>query len=225
VTAYGQNDLAEFASRLAALRAVLDPPSAPGEFVAYTDGACFGNPSGNGGWAAAVFHGADVWQLFGHLSSTSNNRAEALGVLGALEWVPAGSVLRLHSDSELTVRQLQGRYKIKANADIWALIQSVRAAKAIELKPEWVRGHADDPLNDLADRLSKLGARNGVIEDLGEADTPRPKSEPPEVVGLQPRTDWEREFVASVRDQLQRGRSLSDKQQAVLDRIRAATKR
>jgi ribonuclease HI len=221
VTVYGTRDLEEFAARIAELRASLDAPVSPGEFVAYTDGACFGNPSGNGGWAAAVFQSTAFWHLFGHLSSTSNNRAEALGVLGALEWVPAQSVLRLHSDSELTVRQLQGRYKIKANADIWALIQSVRADKRIELKPEWVRGHADDPLNDLADRLSKLGARNGVIEDLGRMDAPRPKPEPPELADLQPRTDWERDFVASLRDQLNRGRSLSDKQQAVLERMRA----
>ena len=223
MTAYGTRDLEEFATRIAELRAALDPPVSPGEFVAYTDGACFGNPSGNGGWAAAVFRfqSTELWHLFGHLSSTSNNRAEALGVLGALEWVPGGSVLRLHSDSELTVRQLQGRYKIKANADIWALLQSVRADKGIDLKPEWVRGHADDPLNELADRLSKLGARNGVIEDLGKSDAPRLKPEPSELVGLAPRTDWEREFVASLRDQLRRGRSLSDKQQAVLQRMRA----
>ncbi|MBV8716287.1 MAG: hypothetical protein JO020_30475 [Chloroflexi bacterium] len=225
--AYGVQDLEEFASRIAELQASLNPPSVAGEFVAYTDGACFGNPSGNGGWAAAVFQGLDAyWHLFGHLSSTSNNRAEALGVLGALEWVPPGSVLRLHSDSELTVRQLQGRYKVRANADIWALIQSVRADKRIDLRPEWVRGHADDPLNDLADRLSKLGARNGRIEDLDGHAVPQrrlqPAAEPPELAGLQPRTDWERDFVTSVRDQLRRGRSLSDKQRAVLDRIRAA---
>ena len=221
MTAYGTNDLAEFARRLASLRESLVPPSTVGEFVAYTDGACFGNPSGNGGWAAAVFQGARLWQLFGHLTSTSNNRAEALGVLGALEWVPAGSVLRLHSDSELTVRQLQGRYKIKANPDIWALIQSVRAEKGVELKPEWVRGHAGDPLNELADRLSKLGARNGALEDLVAPEVPEAPPEPAELTGLQPRTDWERDFVASVREQLRRGRALSDKQRAVLDRIRA----
>jgi ribonuclease HI len=223
---YGVEDLSEFAARIAELRASLDPPSASasGEFVAYTDGACFGNPSGNGGWAALVFQGSQVWQLFGHLTSTSNNRAEALGVLGALEWVPVGSVLRLHSDSELTVRQLQGRYKIRANADIWALIQAARTDKRIELMPEWVRGHAGDPLNEEADRLSKLGAVNGKLDDLDGVAIEAP-SEPPELTGLQPRTDWERDFVASVRDQLRRGRTLSDKQRAVLDRMRSAHRR
>jgi ribonuclease HI len=222
VKAYGVRDLSEFADRVAQLRAELSPPSAPGEYVAYTDGACLGNPQGPGGWAAIVFHNSESWQLFGHLSSTSNNRAEALGVLGALEWVPAGSLLRLHSDSELTVRQLQGRYKIKANTDIWSLIQSVRTDKPIQLMPEWVRGHAGDPLNELADKLSKLGALNGRVEDLPDLEVSMP-SEPPELTGVTPRTDWERDFVASLRDQLRRGRSLSEKQRAVLERMRAKT--
>ncbi|HEY1295051.1 MAG TPA: RNase H family protein [Chloroflexota bacterium] len=221
--AYGEQDLAEFAAGLNELRATCEPPTESGTFVAYTDGACFGNPRGPGGWAAAVFAGTQAWQLFGHLSSTSNNRAEALGVLGALEWVPSGSRLELHADSELTVRQLAGRYKIKANTDIWSEIQRVRAEHQLEVVPEWVPGHAGEPLNELADRLSKLGARNGTLADLDgfATEVPAAGREPPELVGVVPRGDWERDFVRSVRDQLRRGRSLSPKQQAVVDRIRA----
>ena len=218
--AFGVEDLAEFAARLAELRATLVPPNQPGRFVAYTDGACFGNPEGHGGWAAATFDASGQWLLFGHLSSTSNNRAEALGVLGALEWVPPGSTLQLHSDSELTVRQLEGKYKVKANLDIWQLINQTRAEKRIALVPEWVRGHAGDPLNELADQLSKLGARNGSVADLGAI--PEPPTEPPELVGLQPRNDWERDFLSSIRDQLRRGRTLTPNQQRVIDRMRAS---
>lgn len=219
---YGVEDLSEFSDRLTALRSQLVAPSEPGEYVAYTDGACFGNPKGNGGWAALVFRAGEAWQLFGHLSSTSNNRAEALGVLAALEWVPAASKLRVHSDSELTVRQLQGRYKIKANTDVWEQIQLVRSEKRIELLPEWVRGHAGDPLNERADQLSKLGALNGKLDDLGQLDASVPE-EPSELAGVVAKTDWERDFVVSVRDQLRRGRSLSDKQHAVLNRMRSRT--
>jgi len=223
---YGALDLSEFAARISRLRSLLAPPSAAGDYVAYTDGACLGNPSGRGGWAAVVFPAGDQsapWLLFGHLSSTSNNRAEALGVLAALEWVPAGSRLSLHSDSELTVRQLQGRYKIRANAEIWDLIQRARSDKRIELTPEWVRAHVGDPLNELADRLSKLGANDAELGSLAtlEGALPPAPAESAELVGLEPRTDWERDFISSVRDQLRRGRSLSPKQQAVIDRIRA----
>jgi ribonuclease HI len=221
VSRFGAQDLAEFSATLEELRASLDPPTGPGVYVAYTDGACFGNPSGPGGWAAVVFLYAEdpFWHLFGHLSSTSNNRAEALGVLAALEWVPAGSKLTIHSDSELTVRLLQARYKIKSNTDIWDIILRVRQEKQLQMDYAWVRGHAGDPLNELADRLSKIGAANGSLDDLGTAREHR-RPEPAQLVGLVPRGDWERDFLSSVADQLRRGRPLSAKQQAVVDRIR-----
>jgi ribonuclease HI len=224
VTRFGVRDLSEFSTRLAELRRTLPPPISNGDFVAYTDGACFGNPEGVGGWAAVVLDESN-WRLFGHLSSTSNNRAEALGVLAALEWVPTGSKLSLHSDSELTVRLLQGRYKIKSNTDIWDQIIKTRADKRLDLSYEWVRGHAGDPLNELADQLSKLGARDGSLDDLDALSDLEVAAPPKELVGLEPRTDWEREFLTSVADQLRRGRALSEKQQAVIDRIRGRARK
>jgi ribonuclease HI len=223
VTAFGVKDLTEFAARLEELRMTYRPPTEPGKFLAYTDGACFGNPQGPGGWAAAVLATEQTWHLFGHLSSTSNNRAEALGVLGALEWVPPGSKVELRTDSELTLRLFEGKYKVKSNTDIWEEIRRVRADKHLDVEGEWVRGHAGDPLNELADRLSKLGARNGTLDDLDSIHigSAASKREAAELVGLVPRGDWERDFLRSLSDQLRRGRSLSPKQQAVVDRIRA----
>jgi hypothetical protein len=93
----------------------------------------------------------------------------------------------------------------------------------VDVQPEWVRGHAGDPMNELADRLSKLGARNGSVDDLDSAGNgaPSPSQDLSELLGVVPRGDWEQGFVRSIRDQLRRGRSLSPKQQAVIDRIRA----
>jgi ribonuclease HI len=211
--------VAEFNARMAELRLELRPPAEPGAFAVFTDGACFGNPKGPGGWAA-VFEGQYLW---GHLSSTSNNRAEALGVLAALEWAPPGSRLEVHSDSELTVRILLGQYKAKANPDIWTLIRQARDEKRLTIEPVWVRGHAGDPGNELADRLSKLGARNGEFLDE-PASQPviqhAPRGVQKELAGLVPQGDWEREFLSSIADQLRRKRPLSAKQQAVIDRIR-----
>lgn len=227
---HGVSDLAEFRARLDAWRAEDSPPAMAGDYVAYTDGACFGNPDGPGGWGAAVFPPDDgvPWKLWGHLSSTTNNRAEALGVLAALEWIPADSRLELHSDSELTIRILEGRYKAKANPEIWAEIRRTIGDKRLSVTPEWVRGHAGDPRNELADLLSKLGAANGDLELLARLDgtdtAPRPK-EPPELVGLVPQGEWELNFLRSVKDQLRRGRKLSDKQQAIVDKMRARSKK
>ena len=212
---------------MAELRAELEPPSVPGEYLAHTDGACLGNPDGPGGWAAIVERpGAEPWDLWGHLSSTSNNRAEALGLLAALEWVPAASTLTVRSDSELTVRIAAGKYKAKANPDIWAEITRVRAARNLTLKLEWVRGHAGDPGNERADRMSVLGAVNGDIERLPasrgpKAPRPSTRAVPAEIADLVPSGTWEKDFVQSLARQLRTGRALSPKQQAVVERIRA----
>jgi ribonuclease HI len=233
---FGLKDLDEFQARLIQLRTEFAPPAeaaqpaAPSRdlvgYLAYTDGACFGNPSGPGGWGAVVYAPGDaaVWELWGHLSSTSNNRAEALGVLGALEWVPPGSTVTIRSDSQLTVRILEGQYKVKANPDIWDAIRTTRSERRLAVRAEWLRGHAGDPGNELADRLSKIGALNGRVQDL-DLDAPparRVQAEPPELLGLEPRSDWERDFVRSLAKQLRNGSRLSDKQQAVIERIRAA---
>jgi ribonuclease HI len=228
--AFGLTDLDEFRARLVQLRAELEPPTEAADYLAYTDGACFGNPSGPGGWGAAIYLPGDgpSWELWGHLSSTSNNRAEALGVLGTLEWVPPGSRLTIRSDSQLTVRIFEGQYKMKANPEIWEAIRSARAQKRLSVNAEWLRGHAGDPGNELADRLSKLGAVNGNVaglEALEAAPARHVQADPPELVGLEPRGDWERDFVRSVSKQLRGGRALSDKQRTVIDRIRARNKK
>jgi ribonuclease HI len=221
VAAHGVADLAEFRARLGDLRLELGPPSQAGEFGAYTDGACFGNPDGPGGWAAVVDHDAQRWELWGPLSSTSNNRAEALGVLGALEWVPPRSRLIVRADSELTIKILQGLYKARANPDIWAEIRRVLAEKELTLIPEWVPGHAGVPGNELADQLSKLGARQGEAAPSAAA----PREPPRELAGLVPQGEWEKEFLSSLARQLRQRRPLTPKQQAVLDRMRARNAR
>jgi ribonuclease HI len=266
-------DLAEFHARLAELRAQLGPPTQPGAYQANTDGACLGNPDGPGGWAAVVEQvgplgplgsSGATWELWGHLSSTSNNRAEALGVLAAIEWVPPGSALRIRSDSELTTRILQGAYRARANLDVWTEIRRAIAERGLQVQTEWVRGHAGDLGNERADALSVLGAVQGDAErwerqrasapPRGRAarqpdtplparaarrdtpgrqraarhDTPLPPraarqdtAVPPELVGLQPQGAWETSFLSSVARQLRAGRALSDKQRAIVERIRA----
>jgi ribonuclease HI len=226
--AFGVQDLAEFRASFDKLRSELKPPVNRGDFTAHTDGACLGNPEGPGGWAAVVDPpaGGTPWQLCGHLSSTSNNRAEALGILAALEWIPPDSHLELFSDSELSVRIIGGQYRLRANTDIWKVISSTIEAKRLAISAQWIRGHAGDPRNELADQLTKLAALRSDI-DCAKVDASALQmadasgDTPPELVGLEPRTDWERDFLGSVTEQLERGRTLSPKQQAIIDRMRA----
>jgi ribonuclease HI len=213
-----EDNVAEFQTRLDVLRTQLPPADGAGPYVSYADGACIGNP-GPGGWGTVIEDG-HTWELWGHLAATTNNRAEALAVLAALEWVPERAELALHSDSRITVGILQGSMRARANADIWLEINRVRADKGIVLRAEWVPGHAGIPGNERADFLSRLGATNGDVAAANALGRPAVATPSP-LAGLVPHDDWERNFLQSIANQLRSGRSLSARQQAIVERIRA----
>jgi ribonuclease HI len=214
-----EDNLGEFQARLVELRQQLPPPDGPGPYAAYTDGACIGNP-GRGGWGTYISAGAPEWDLWGHLAATTNNRAEALGVLAALEWLPSRAVLTLYSDSRITVGILTGTMKARANVDLWQEINRVRSAKAPFLSVEWVPAHVGISGNERADYLSRLGASNGDVGGAQALARPAPASSDV-LAGLVAHDDWERNFLKSIANQLRSGRSLSAKQQTIVDRIRA----
>lgn len=235
---HGQDDLDQFQASMDRLWETLDPPppDQPGTYLAHTDGACLGNPDGPGGWGSSIEtpDGSKRWDLWGHLRSTSNNRAEVLAVMAAVEWVPARSTLVVRSDSEYTVKVLKGLYKAKANRDIWDALKATIATKKLVVSPEWVRGHAGHEGNERADRLAVLGATNGdetraarlraaglSAQNRPARPTASPAALPDALQGLAPRGPWEEGFVQSVAKQLRAGKPMSEKQQSVLDRIRA----
>ncbi len=233
---HGVDDVPQFCARMDELHAELDPPRVPGAYEAHTDGACLGNPDGPGGWAAIVSPaGQDepTWELWGHLRSTSNNRAETLGLLAALEWIPPESRLTLYADSQYTLKILDGAYKAKANTDLWAQVRATREAKRLVVTTRWVRGHSGHAGNERADWLAVLGAVQGDEARARSIRAGGPAAQtrrigtsalaalPEELRPLRPRAGWDADFVESVTQQLRRGRPLSDKQRAQLERIRA----
>jgi hypothetical protein len=59
---------------------------------------------------------------------------------------------------------------------------------------------------------------------LEEEPTRPARADPPELAGLEPRSDWEREFLKSVAKQLRDGRAMSPKQAAVIERMRTRSR-
>lgn len=92
----------------------------PGEqrilkIIAYVDGASRGNP-GPAGYGVYMKTGAgEVIEISGYLGATTNNIAEYSGLLEALTTAhnEGGTEVEIISDSELLVKQMLGKYKVR----------------------------------------------------------------------------------------------------------------
>jgi ribonuclease HI len=134
----------------------------------WTDGACSGNP-GPGGWGAILTYGDTEKELSGAEAATTNNRMELMAAIEALNALKRASTVRLHTDSKYVMdgvtKWIHGWKKngwktadkkpVK-NEDLWKLLDEANARHQVTWK--WVKGHADDVMNNRADEL----ARNAI---------------------------------------------------------------
>ena len=151
----------------------------------YTDGACRGNP-GPGGWAWIVPDGP--WAN-GADADTTNQRMELTAVLDAVQSLEGR--IEVVSDSTYVVNcfrdkwyegwQKRGWKNSKkepvANRDLWEPLVEAYRARQHEITFMWVKGHAGNEWNDVADRLAVEAAAHqhsrrgvGIPEDLGPPD-------------------------------------------------------
>lgn len=88
----------------------------PPVLLIHIDGASRGNP-GEAGFGIHVTDetGAERAALYGYLGLASNNVAEYQALIHSLRWALGQGArrVRVFSDSELVVRQIEGRYKVK----------------------------------------------------------------------------------------------------------------
>src|ERR1035441_6006611 len=135
---------------------------AGGLYVAHCDGGSRGNP-GPAGYGAVVEdpEGLVVARLSEYLGRQTNNYAEYKGLLAVLDWalVNGAKRLRVVSDSELMVRQMKGRYKVKSPGlrPLWEEAQRL----ALKLKGFEMR-HTLRGGNKEADRLANEAMDKGV---------------------------------------------------------------
>ena len=138
----------------------------------YTDGACMGNP-GPGGWAAVLLIENEKKEIFGGTKLTTNNRMELTAAIKALEYCKAqeGSQhslkqIQIYTDSiyvkeGITVWinnwkknnwKTAGKKNVK-NVDLWKKLKDL--IKSYQIEWCWIKGHSENPMNDLADKLAK----------------------------------------------------------------------
>jgi probable phosphoglycerate mutase len=133
-------------------------PAAPpaGVHIANIDGASRGNP-GPASYAVVLRdpEGQIVLELAKNIGRETNNVAEYFALLAALDYATSHGIraLRIRSDSELLVRQMQGRYKVKS-ADLKPLHE--RASKLARQLEYFAIEHVRRELNRDADGLANV---------------------------------------------------------------------
>lgn len=129
--------------------------SAPtGAYEIRVDGACRGNP-GHSGAGAAIFDGDGnvVRELRRYLGVMTNNMAEYSALVMALSEAKAmgAAEVKVLADSELMVKQLTGKYKVRS-ADLLPLYNEASALLKGFSRHRISHIYRED--NSLADRLA-----------------------------------------------------------------------
>ena len=128
----------------------------------HIDGASRGNPGPAGVGVLILRHDGEVLErLHRSIGEATNNVAEYQALLLALEWVREHGYtdLEVRSDSELLVRQIQGRYQVKSPGlrPLYALACArIAAFRRFDIQ------HVPREENGEADRLANRGIDEGV---------------------------------------------------------------
>lgn len=137
----------------------------------YTDGACSGNP-GQGGWGAVLIYGNSEKKISGYSELTTNNKMELQAVIEALKILKRTCNIDLYTDSVYVkdgiTKWIQNWKKNNwrtskkedvKNKELWIELDRLSSQHNIEW--HWVKGHADNNLNNVVDEL----ARNEILNN------------------------------------------------------------
>jgi len=131
-----------------------DKASVPNDaIIVYTDGACSGNP-GPAGLGVVILDGGKRRELSEYLGTGTNNIAELMAIVRALEEVPRDRTIVLHSDSSYSLGLLGKGWKAKANQELVGRLRK-RVAAVPNLEFVKVPGHAGVPENERCDELAR----------------------------------------------------------------------
>ena len=139
------------------------------EIIAYTDGACSGNP-GPGGWGVVLRaeSNEEVVKerlLYGGSYETTNNRMELTAAIEALKALNKSTIITVYIDSVYVKDGLtkwmpkwksngwkSSNKKPIKNDDLWKILDGEN--KKHKVNWQWVKGHSGNEGNELADKLA-----------------------------------------------------------------------
>ena len=134
----------------------------------YTDGSCLSNP-GNGGWAAIINVNGEIKKISGNEKNTTNNRMELMAPINALKNINSRDPIEIFTDSKyvkngitewintwvLNNWKTSKKENVK-NKDLWLELHKLN--QSLNIKWNWIKAHAGDPLNEEVDMLAKKAA-------------------------------------------------------------------
>ena len=141
------------------------------EYVIYTDGACSGNP-GPGGWGAVILNEEkNDTNISGKEQSTTNNRMELMAPIMSLRKIKKASKIIIYTDSiylkngitiwiknwEKNGWKSTNKKPVK-NKDLWVMLNELSREHVIDWK--WVKAHAGNKYNEIADKLATDAIKN-----------------------------------------------------------------
>jgi ribonuclease HI len=145
------------------------------EVTIYTDGAASGNP-GPGGYGVVLISGKHRREMSEGYRFTTNNRMELLAVIAGLEALKKKeSNVVIYTDSRYVADAVEKgwvfrweskSFRKKKNPDLW--IRFLKVFRTHNVKFIWIKGHADNPENNLCDKLAvEAYSSTDLKEDTG----------------------------------------------------------
>jgi ribonuclease HI len=128
----------------------------------YCDGASRGNPGPSGAGVVLLNEkGEQIFELSRYLDNGTNNEAEYRALVRGLEAAADLGVKRIEIflDSELVVRQLSGKYKVR-NVRLRSLFD--QAVSVLQQFDDYAIFHVGRELNQQADRLANEAIDRGL---------------------------------------------------------------
>jgi len=147
------------------------------EVTIYTDGACSGNP-GPGGWGVYMIYKDHKKKFYGHDLNTTNNRMEMMAAIKGLEALTKKCRVQIFTDSTYVQKGITAWIynwiknnwrgndkKLVKNADLWQNLYDL--VQKHEIQWHWVKGHANNNGNVIADKLACLGRDEAKVLAFG----------------------------------------------------------
>lgn len=136
------------------------------DYIAYCDGS-YQSSINAGGWSSVIIKDNKIIKtLYQGYQNTTNNRMEIRGVLETLKYFKTPISIKIYSDSQYVINSIVNKHVYKwfeekdyskKNLDLW--FELIDLLDFHNVTFQWVKGHNENEMNDLADKLAVHAAQ------------------------------------------------------------------